>query len=68
MFDIAIVVLYVLANFILGFFVSRKTTSLQQWTMGSSSYNRWLICITLSASFIGGGFTIGLAEKLMYMV
>ena len=63
MFDIAIVILYVAANFCLGFFVSRKTKSLQQWTMGSSSYNRWLICITLSASFIGGGFTIGLAEK-----
>ena len=62
--DYAIVILYfcvVLGN---GLYMSRKVHSLSDYATGGRSYTAFAVFATLSSSFIGGGFTIGLAEKV----
>ncbi|EKE10419.1 MAG: hypothetical protein ACD_16C00036G0009 [uncultured bacterium] len=62
--DYVIVSLYfgaVLAN---GLFMSRKVHCLADYATGGRSYSAFGVFATLSASFIGGGFTMGLAAKV----
>ena len=62
--DYAIVILYfcvVLGN---GLYMSRKVHCLSDYATGGRSYTAFAVFATLSSSFIGGGFTIGLAEKV----
>jgi SSS family solute:Na+ symporter len=44
--------------------MSRKVHSLSDYATGGKSYTAFAVFATLSSSFIGGGFTIGLAEKV----
>lgn len=60
--------LYFLAFFflillIVGFYSSRKTTSYQSYALGYRRYPWWIIMATLSASFLGGGYTMGVSTK-----
>jgi len=50
-----------------GIISSRKISKLKDYAVGGRSYSAGFIFATLSASFIGGGFTLGLAEKTMFM-
>ena len=63
MIDFIIVIIYLIISGIIAISVSRRDFSVNSWAMGGGSYNKWMICITLSAAFIGGGFTIGVSEK-----
>ncbi len=63
MTDITIVFAYLLLTLIVGIWVGNSVGSSEDYKTGGRQYPAWIIFITLSASFIGGGFTFGLAEK-----
>lgn len=62
--DFSIVLLYFVVVLFLGYFVSKKVNNASDFSAGSRSYSAPIIFATLSAAFIGGGFTTGLAEKV----
>lgn len=66
MFDVDVVVVAVYLAMILaiGLWVGRKTTSLEEYAVVSRSFGAWVIFATMSASFIGGGFSTGNAAKV----
>ncbi len=47
-----------------GIFMSRSVKNLTDYAVGGRSYSSFFVFATLSASFIGGGFTMGLSEKV----
>lgn len=61
---IIIVSAFLLANIIIGWYCKNKNSSLDQYAVGQRKFNSWLIFATLSATFIGGGFTLGNAAKV----
>lgn len=63
MIDVIIISGYLLLALILGIWVAHNVTSPEEYKTGGRQYSSWVVFATLSASFIGGGFTIGLAEK-----
>lgn len=63
MVDIAVVIVYLLGVFLIGIYTARKVNSSKEYNNGGGKYNSFVILATLVSSFIGGGFTIGLAEK-----
>ena len=63
MIDIIIVGIYLTLVLVLGLYSSRKVTSSKEFISGGGQYKALAIFATLTASFIGGGFTTGLAEK-----
>jgi SSS family solute:Na+ symporter len=64
MLDYAIIILYLSAVLLLGLWSGRGMKSLQDFAVSHRSYTSMVIFATLSASFIGGGFSIGNAEKV----
>ncbi len=62
MLDIIIVFGYLFVALLLGVWVS-KSTSFEDYKTGGRQYSAGIVFIAISASFIGGGFTLGLAEK-----
>jgi len=63
MTDIFIVGSYLLLTLLVGLWAARKISTSSEYKTGGRQYPAWIVFATLSASFIGGGFTIGLAEK-----
>lgn len=61
--DTIIVVLYLLIVIAAGLWACRKIHDLNDYAVAHRSYSAVIIFATLSASFIGGGFTMGNAEK-----
>ncbi|MEM1369619.1 MAG: sodium:solute symporter family protein [Cyanobacteria bacterium P01_H01_bin.15] len=64
MIDVTIVSLYLVLVFSIGIFVGRRTASFEDFAVAGRQYGPLVIFTTLSASFIGGGFSIGNAEKV----
>jgi SSS family solute:Na+ symporter len=62
--DIAIFWAYLLVILGIGIRASRSVKSLHDYSVGGRSYSAFFVFATLSASFIGGGFSMGLAEKV----
>lgn len=67
MLDIAIMCAYFVVILVVGIWVSRSVKNLDDFSTGNRSYSAAVIFATLSSSFIGGGFTSGLAEKVFTM-
>lgn len=63
MFDAAIVLLYLVVTLSIGILNSAKVSNNTEYSTGGSQYSAAVIFCTLTASYTGGGFTIGLAEK-----
>ena len=63
MIDNAIITVYLLGILALGVWSGRKVRSVEQFSVAGRSFGPWIIFATLSASFIGGGFSTGNAEK-----
>ncbi|MBN9542798.1 MAG: sodium:solute symporter family protein [Alphaproteobacteria bacterium] len=63
MLDSIIVGLYLLIALAVGVIASKFVKSDDDYNTGGKNYSGIMIFATLSASFLGGGFTIGLAEK-----
>jgi SSS family solute:Na+ symporter len=64
--DYCAIFIYFLAIIFIGVYSSRSVKSLSDFATGNRSYNSFFVFTTLSASFIGGGFTTGLAEKVCH--
>ena len=62
--DYAIITVYLLAILSLGLWSGRGMKTLADFSVSHRSYGSMVIFATLSASFIGGGFSIGNAEKV----
>ncbi|MFO7896911.1 MAG: sodium:solute symporter family protein [Candidatus Cloacimonadales bacterium] len=62
--DQVIVVVYLLVVLVIGIWAGRKVVNVSQFSVGGRSFGTWVIFATLSASFIGGGFSTGNAEKV----
>lgn len=62
--DIVIIILYLAGILSMGLWYSRGIEEFQTFAVAGRSYPGWVIMATLSASFIGGGFSIGNAEKV----
>ncbi len=63
-FDRLIIFAYFAVILLVGVVVSKSVKSVDDFYTGNRNYNAAFIFATLSASFIGGGFTTGLAEKV----
>lgn len=59
-----ILCIYLLLILGVGIHASRSVHNFQDYSIGGRSYSTFFVFTTLSASFIGGGFSIGLAEKV----
>ena len=62
--DYAIITVYLLAILLVGLWSGRGMKTLADFSVSNRSYGSMVIFATLSASFIGGGFSIGNAEKV----
>lgn len=65
--DIAIMCAYFLLILAVGLWASKSVKNFEDFATGNRSYSAAIIFATLSSSFIGGGFTTGLAEKVFTM-
>ncbi len=63
-FEYVIIAVYLVFVLLLGLWKGRKVKNLNDYAVADRSYGSLIIFMTLSASFIGGGFTIGNAEKV----
>jgi solute:Na+ symporter, SSS family len=63
-FDFIIICSYLALVLFNGVRASRHVKDMEDFATGGKSYSSFIIFATLSASFIGGGFTSGLAEKV----
>jgi SSS family solute:Na+ symporter len=64
MLDSAIIIAYLCVVLCVGLWSGRGMKSLRDFSVSHRSYGSLVIFATLSASFIGGGFSIGNAEKV----
>jgi len=64
MLDYAIIIIYLSIVLFVGLSSGKGMKSLQEFSVSHRSYTSIVIFATLSASFIGGGFSIGNAEKV----
>jgi SSS family solute:Na+ symporter len=62
--DYAIITIYLLAILLLGLWSGKGMKTLADFSVSHRSYGSMVIFATLSASFIGGGFSFGNAEKV----
>ncbi len=62
--DFIIVLVYLALVLIVGLLAGRGIRSLHHFSVAGRSYSSVVVFATLSASFIGGGFTMGNAEKV----
>jgi SSS family solute:Na+ symporter len=64
MLDYVIIIFYLSVVLLLGLWSGKGMKSLQDFSVSHRSYTSMVVFATLSASFIGGGFSIGNAEKV----
>lgn len=62
--DNSIVILYVVLVVFIGFFCARRTKSFNDFAISDMNFGAFAIFATLSASFIGGGYSFGNAAKV----
>lgn len=62
--DNFIILIYLLGVMTIGLWAGRNVKDLAEYSVAGRSYPALIVFATLSASFIGGGFTLGNAEKV----
>jgi len=62
--DFFIVIAYLIVVLAIGVYSGRGVKTLSQFSVAGRAFGPWVIFATLSASFIGGGFSLGNAEKV----
>lgn len=62
--DFTILVIYAAAIFYIGWRSAKKVKTVEDFATGGKIYSSFFVMATLAASFTGGGFTTGLAEKV----
>lgn len=63
MLDLLIVSLYVVIALIVGIYYSRNVKSMRDFSSSNKSFSMPIIMATISATYIGGEFIFGIAEK-----
>ncbi len=63
-FDLAVLIIYAIAIFYIGWKSAKKVKTTEDFATGGKIYSSFFVMATLAASFTGGGFTTGLAEKV----
>jgi len=61
--DISILVLFLATTLLLGMYASKGIQDPKSFAVGNRNFGSYALFATLSASYIGGGYTFGLAEK-----
>ena len=64
MIDVVVIVIFFIISLIVGLLSSRGIKDFTQFSVGNRSFSSFIIFATLSASFIGGGYTLGNAAKV----
>lgn len=59
--DLSIVILFLLINLWIGYQSSKSVTDFSIFSVGHRSFSSFLIFCTLTATFVGGGYTFGTA-------
>lgn len=62
--DLFILIGYAITIIVTGWIAAKKVKTLDDFATGGRGYSSFFITATLASSFIGGGFTTGLAEKV----
>ncbi len=61
--DILVVIGVLLLTLVIGIKAGRGIKDINNFAVGNRSYGTWALFCTLSASYIGGGYTFGISEK-----
>jgi solute:Na+ symporter, SSS family len=64
MIDIIIITSYLLITLLIGLYAGKSMKGFTDFAVGGRNYGSWIILATLSASFMGGGYTFGISEKV----
>lgn len=64
MIDSIIVVVYLVVIVVVGLVTAGKLKSIRDFSLSNRGYGIFALLATLSASFIGGGFSTGNASKV----
>jgi SSS family solute:Na+ symporter len=59
-----VVIVYLIIVLLIGLWAGRGITTMHEYALAGKSFGTLVIFATLSASFIGGGFSMGNAEKV----
>tara|TARA_A100000171_G_scaffold38325_1_gene37621 strand:+ start:1968 stop:3365 length:1398 start_codon:yes stop_codon:yes gene_type:complete len=62
--DLGIIVGYLVVTLFVGLYQSRKIKSMKDYAIADRDYSTGILLSTITATFIGGGNTIGIAEKI----
>ncbi len=62
--DLIIICAYMSVIFVMGLYAGRNMKNLKDYAIASHSYSAFVLFATLSASFIGGGFSFGNADTV----
>lgn len=62
--DLTIIIAFLLINLLIGYLSSKKILSFEHFSVGHRSFSSILIFCTLSATFLGGGYTLGNANQV----
>lgn len=73
MIDFIIVLIYLAITLAVGLYNAKTVSSDKEYTSAGQQYSALIVFCTLTATYLGGGFTIGLAEKtflfgIMYVI
>lgn len=64
LFDYCIIGIYLIFILFLGLVVGRRIKNIKEYAVANQSYGTFILFATLSASFIGGGFSFGNADTV----
>lgn len=64
MLDSSIIFAFLLVNLLIGYFSGKKISNFSEYSVWKRSFNSFALCATLTASFVGGGYTLGNAAKV----
>lgn len=62
--DNTIILVFLLLNLAIGICCRKKNNNLSQFAVSDRSFSSWVIFLTLSATFLGGGYTFGNASSV----
>jgi solute:Na+ symporter, SSS family len=62
--DTIVIILYLVGILYIGIKAGRNIKNIEGYSVAGRGFGPWVIFATLSASFIGGGFSLGNAEKV----
>ena len=64
--DVLIIIGFIIINIAIGVICKKNLNTLKTFSVGERNFSAWAIFATLSATFIGGGFTFGNASKVYH--